>query len=71
MGMFEDDDYAMRLRKAGYRIVCLEDVFIHHFGSVSFRLYSNETYQEVLEKNRKLYEEKWGIQWQPHKARGS
>ena len=37
VGMFEDDDYAEAVRKAGYRLTIAEDAFIHHFGSSSFR----------------------------------
>ncbi len=66
MGMFEDDDYAMRLRAAGYRMVCMEDVFVHHFGSVTFRLYGSELYRQILQENQKKFEEKWGVTWQPH-----
>src|SRR5262245_28835257 len=36
LGFFEDDDYSLRVRARGYRIVCLEGVFIHHFGETSF-----------------------------------
>ena len=34
--MLEDDDYSMRARAAGYRLVCAEDAFVHHFGETSF-----------------------------------
>ena len=34
--MLEDDDYSMRAREAGYRLVCAEDAFVHHFGETSF-----------------------------------
>jgi len=36
IGMFEDDDYGKRLRQAGYKVLCAEDVFVHHFGQGSF-----------------------------------
>lgn len=34
-GCFEDDDYCLRMRKAGYRVNALQRC-IHHFGSASF-----------------------------------
>ena len=70
VGMFEDDDYARRLRQAGYKIVCAEDVFVHHFGQASMgELCGSGDYDRVLEANRRRFEEKWGITWQPHARR--
>ncbi len=70
IGMFEDDDYARRVRQAGYRIVCAEDVFVHHFGQASFgELCLSRQYDAVLEANRRRFEEKWNVTWQPHGRR--
>jgi GT2 family glycosyltransferase len=68
IGMFEDDDYAKRVRQAGYRVICAEDVFVHHFGSVSLSRLDEQEYQALFEQNRLKYEEKWGY-WKPHRYR--
>ena len=69
-GMFEDDDYARRVRQAGLRIVCAEDVFVHHFGQASLgELCLNGAYDRVLESNRARFEKKWNVKWQPHGRR--
>ncbi|MGH2978322.1 MAG: glycosyltransferase family 2 protein, partial [Solirubrobacterales bacterium] len=70
IGLLEDDDYSMRARRAGYRLVCAEDAFVHHFGETSFgKLVSSGTYNELLEANKRRYEEKWGEPWQPYDRR--
>ena len=69
LGMFEDDDYAMRLQKRGYRILCAEDVFIHHVGGKSFLKMDMADYWKLFRENRQKFEEKWGIKWQPHLPR--
>ena len=69
MGMFEDDDYSHRMRLAGYRVVCVEDAFVHHFGQASFKKLSQAEYQAIWDRNQKIYEEKWGIEWQAHTHR--
>jgi GT2 family glycosyltransferase len=69
VGMFEDDDYSLRARKAGMKVICAEDVFIHHFGRASFDRLAAAEYQRIFEENRKRYENKWGIKWIPHRYR--
>ena len=69
VGMFEDDDYCTAARKARYDIVLAEDVFVHHYGSVSFNKLEDETYRLLFEKNKAYFEGKWGQKWQPHKYR--
>ncbi|MEJ2710751.1 MAG: glycosyltransferase [Anaerolineales bacterium] len=71
IGMFEDDDYALRLKAKGYRILCAEDVFIHHWGSASFSKLDQAAYQQLFEENRRKFETKWGLEWQPHRYRNS
>jgi GT2 family glycosyltransferase len=67
IGMFEDDDYAVRLRSRGYHLVCAEDTFVHHFGGVSLgSLMTSSQLQELLNANRERFRRKWGINWQPH-----
>ncbi|HUF17881.1 MAG TPA: glycosyltransferase family 2 protein, partial [Thermoanaerobaculia bacterium] len=69
MGMFEDDDYSHRMRLAGYRVVCAEDAFVHHFGQASFKKLSQSEYQAIWDRNQKIYEEKWGTTWEAHRNR--
>jgi GT2 family glycosyltransferase/glycosyltransferase involved in cell wall biosynthesis len=69
IGMFEDDDYSRRARAAGYRVLCAEDAFVHHFGEASFSLLPNPEYRALFDENRRRFEEKWGEPWKEHKGR--
>ena len=70
VGMLEDDDYSRRAREAGYRLVCAEDAFVHHFGETSFgKLVPSGRYGEILEQNKRRFEEKWGEPWEPYRRR--
>ncbi|RJO61533.1 glycosyltransferase family 2 protein [candidate division WS5 bacterium] len=63
IGMFEDDDYCLRVKKTGYKIAVAEDVFIHHFGQISLFSLGKGKYNEIFEENRKKFEKKWDMKW--------
>ena len=69
LGMFEDDDFAAKVKKLGYRIVAVEDCFLHHFGSGSFKQMKPEESVALFERNRALFEKKWGLPWKAHTTR--
>ncbi len=57
-GNFEDDDYCLRAELLGYQNFIAGDVFIHHYGSVSFA--GNKIdYRSALSKNRRIFTNKW------------
>jgi GT2 family glycosyltransferase len=69
-GLFEDDDYAMRARAAGFRCVCAEHVFVHHFGEATFGpLAAAGVYGGLFAENRARFEKKWNVKWQSHARR--
>ncbi len=70
IGLFEDDDYSMRARRIGYRVVCAENVFVHHFGQASIgRLARTGEYGRLFHANRARWEAKWGTAWRPYERR--
>lgn len=58
LGYFEDDDYCMRVRKAGYRLVCVEDAFVYHKGEASFSSMDRADLKSLSRRNRKILEKK-------------
>ncbi len=58
-GNFEDDDFCLRAQLEGYKTVIAKDVFIHHYGSKSFKQ-SNEEYDKIIQTNLKKFVAKWG-----------
>ena len=69
IGMFEDDDLAMKIKQKGLNLICAEDVFIYHFHGASLRKLSAEKYERIFTENKRRYEDKWGIKWNPHQYR--
>jgi GT2 family glycosyltransferase/acetyltransferase-like isoleucine patch superfamily enzyme len=71
VGMFEDEDLAVRYQQRGLRVVCAEDVFIHHFWRASFGQLEQDRYDRLFAENRSKFEEKWGRKWEPYIRRAS
>ena len=69
-GFFEDDDYCRRIESIGKRVVCVDDVFIHHHLSASFNKLKDSERQELFRRNKEVYEKKWGA-WVPHTYRSA
>lgn len=57
-----DLDMSIRIRDAGYRLVIVRDVFIHHEGSKSLDIVNdgNENTIKTFEKTRQILIDKWG-----------
>ncbi len=60
LGNFEDDDYSIRVRAAGYKIYVCDDVFIHHFGSRSFAA-NKVDYAATMRTNWTKFAAKWNL----------
>lgn len=58
-GYYEDFDYSLRVRGAGYELAILEDAFIYHEGSASFKELGKETTQ-LIARNKALLLAKHG-----------
>jgi GT2 family glycosyltransferase len=68
IGMFEDDDYALRVKQRGLKLICAQDVFVHHFGRASFSRLEDAAYKELFNRNKQRFEDKWARPWSRHKS---
>jgi GT2 family glycosyltransferase/glycosyltransferase involved in cell wall biosynthesis len=60
-GGYEDDDFCLRARQAGYEVNIARDVFIHHWGSASFGQLQYEYFKKNASRNLEYLEKKHGI----------
>lgn len=60
IGNFEDDDLCLRAQIAGYKLWVCDDVFIHHYGSITFNG-AQLDHALLMRENWKKFREKWGI----------
>lgn len=57
-GGYEDYDYCMRVRQAGYDIIVAEDTFIFHIGGKGYSS-NNMDYMKLRDRNIELLIDKW------------
>lgn len=57
-GNFEDDDFCLRAALEGYRNLIAGDVFIHHYGSISF-IGNGIDYGSAMGNNKDIFSKKW------------
>ncbi|MBM4363788.1 MAG: glycosyltransferase family 2 protein [Deltaproteobacteria bacterium] len=65
VGMFEDDDLCLALRRRGLEVAVAEDAFVHHVGQATFSRLGDARYLEIWQANRRRFERKWGVSWRP------
>jgi len=58
-GYYEDLDYSLRIKAAGYRLGVAENTFVYHRGSSSFGKIPGET-KALLKRNKRLVVQKHG-----------
>ncbi len=63
-GSFEDIDYCLRIKQAGFRQMVIRGCFVHHFGSGSFSKLEMPDRVNISNVNRKRFEEKWNMKWE-------
>jgi GT2 family glycosyltransferase len=63
LGFYEDDDYCMRARHAGYKLICAEDVFVYHRGGGSFGRFAQGT-RKIMKENRRKLETKYSCRFE-------
>lgn len=59
-GSFEDNDFCLRMQRAGIEMVVARGCYVHHFGSGSFSKLDMPQRIDISNINRLRYEEKWG-----------
>jgi GT2 family glycosyltransferase len=56
LGYYEDFDFSLRLRKAGYEQMITEDVFVLHVGSATFQ--GSKDARKLIKENKMLLQKK-------------
>jgi GT2 family glycosyltransferase len=70
-GYYEDFDYSLRAKKAGFDLLIAENTFVSHEGGGTFGRVSNEK-KMLIARNKRLFLDKHGHDtWLPHVREGN
>jgi len=63
LGNFEDDDYCLRVRRAGYRLRMARDAFVFHYGSRTFLGMGivGDRWSALMTENQRHFARKWDV----------
>ncbi|WP_223069492.1 glycosyltransferase family 2 protein [Paenibacillus caui] len=60
VGNYEDDDWMIRLRLQGMKLMIAGDAFIHHFGSETMKSLNEQDFAQINKDNSDYFHRKWG-----------
>ncbi len=69
LGYYEDFDFSVRMRRAGYRLMMCEDAFVYHQGGGSFK--QSAATKQLIRANRDLFTRRYPEVLLPHKRDGN
>ncbi|HRU38503.1 MAG TPA: hypothetical protein P5511_01400 [Candidatus Goldiibacteriota bacterium] len=70
IGTFEDTDFYLSLKKAGYKSYITGVSFVHHFGSRTLKVMRNKV-AGFEDENERKFRQKWGIKRENYLQRKS
>jgi GT2 family glycosyltransferase len=65
-GYFEETDLAMRARRAGWKTVLIDNLYVYHKAQASF---GTERNRKLMERNAVLFNSRWGEEFSALRAR--
>jgi GT2 family glycosyltransferase len=69
LGYYEDFDFSVKMRHAGYRLMMCEDAFVYHQGGSSFK--QSASSRNLIRANRDLFTGRYPEVALPHKREGN
>jgi GT2 family glycosyltransferase/SAM-dependent methyltransferase len=69
LNFFLEQDYARRIQQKNYRLLCAEDVYVHHCLDQNQPCYWPTSDLSLYRGNKELFERKWGSAWEPGMVR--